>query len=90
MRHTVFTVLEALSYGVPVVISGNVGAKDILTEKAGFVIEDISIQKLYEVLQSITQIKLQTMNKIIVEKQEIMEIADMTKRIEKECYGWKL
>ncbi len=85
-----FTVLEALSYGVPVVISGNVGAKDILTEKAGFVIEDISIQKLYEVLQSITQIKLQTMNKIIVEKQEIMEIADMTKRIEKECYGWEL
>ena len=34
--------------------------------------------------------ELQTMNKIIVEKQEIMEIADMTKRIEKECYGWEL
>lgn len=85
-----FTVLEALSYGVPVVISGNVGAKDILTEEAGIVIEDISIQKLCEVLQNITQTKLQTMNKIIVEKQSIMEIADMTKRIEKECYSWNL
>lgn len=85
-----FTVLEALSYGVPVVIGGNVGAKDILTEEAGIVIEDISIQKLSEVLQSITQTRLQTMNKIIVEKQSIMEIADMTKRIEKECYSWNL
>lgn len=85
-----FTVLEALSYGVPVVISGNVGAKDILIEEAGIVIEDISIRKLCEVLQSITQTKLQTMNKIIVEKQSIMEIADMTKIIEKECYSWNL
>lgn len=85
-----FTVLEALSYGVPVVLGGNVGAKDILTEEAGIVIEDISIQKLSEVLQSITQTRLQTMNKIIVEKQSIMEIADMTKRIEKECYSWNL
>ena len=29
-----FTVLEALSYGVPVIISGNVGAKDILLKEA--------------------------------------------------------
>lgn len=85
-----FTVLEALSYGVPVVISGNVGAKDILIEEAGIVIEDISVRKLCEVVQSITQTKLQTMNKTIVEKQSIMEIADMTKTIEKECYSWNL
>ena len=37
-----FTVLEALSYGVPAVISGTVGAKDILVDGAGIVIEDIN------------------------------------------------
>ena len=35
-----FTVLEALSYGVPVIVSSHVGAKDIVDEgKNGFVVE---------------------------------------------------
>lgn len=85
-----FTVLEALSYGVPVIISGNVGAKDILVDGAGIVIEDIEAEKLCEILQGLTRQKLELMNKVIVESQPIMRMEDMSRQIEKECYGWKL
>lgn len=84
-----FTVLEALSYGVPVIISGNVGAKDILVQRAGVVIEDIDAQKLFTTLQDITLVKLRAMNEIIVDKQMIMQIEDMSRQIETYCYGWK-
>lgn len=84
-----FTVLEALSYGVPVVISGNVGAKDILVQGAGIVIENIDAQKLFTALQKLTPDKLEAMNEIIVDKQAIMQIEDMSKQIETRCYGWK-
>lgn len=84
-----FTVLEALSYGVPVIISGNVGAKDILVQGAGIVIENIDAQKLFTALQKLTPDKLRAMNEIIVEKQTIMQIEDMSRQIETSCYGWK-
>lgn len=84
-----FTVLEALSYGVPVIISGNVGAKDILVQGAGIVIENIDAQKLFTALQKLTPDKLGAMNEIIVDKQAIMQIEDMSKQIETSCYGWK-
>ena len=84
-----FTVLEALSYGVPVIISGNVGAKDILVQGAGVVIENIDAQKLFATLQNITPDKLRAMNEIIVDKQTIMQIEDMSRQIETSCYGWK-
>ncbi len=84
-----FTVLEALSYGVPVIISGNVGAKDILVQGAGVVIENIDAQKLFTTLQNLTPDKLKAMNEIIVDKQAIMQIEDMSRRIETSCYSWK-
>ena len=84
-----FTVLEALSYGVPVIISGNVGAKDILVQGTGVVIENIDAQKLFTTLQNITPDKLRAMNEIIVAKQTIMQIEDMSRQIETSCYGWK-
>ena len=84
-----FTVLEALSYGVPVIISGNVGAKDILAQGAGVVIENIDISKLFTTLQNLTPDKLRAMNEIIVDQQAIMQIEDMARQIETSCYGWK-
>lgn len=84
-----FTVLEALSYGVPVIISGNVGAKDILVQGAGVVIENIDVQGLFSTLQNVTWSQLESMNKTIVEKQTIMQIEDMSRQIEVSCYGWK-
>lgn len=84
-----FTVLEALSYGVPVVISGNVGAKDILVQGAGIVIENIDAQKLFTTLQNLTTDRLRVMNGTIVDKQMIMQIEEMSRQIETSCYGWK-
>ena len=83
-----YTVLEALSYGVPVIISGTVGAKDILAEGAGIVIEDITSEKLCSVLQNLTVGKLRAMNAAIVEKQSVMQIEDMSMQLEQICYGW--
>ena len=85
-----FTALEALSYGVPVIISGNVGAKDILAQGAGVVIENIDATKLFTTLQNLTPDKLRAMNEIIVDQQAIMQIEDMSKQIEICCYEWKL
>ncbi|MGP1589516.1 glycosyltransferase [Oribacterium sp. oral taxon 102] len=84
-----FTVLEALSYGIPVIISGNVGAKDILVNGAGIIIEDMDASKLAMILQDITVDKLREMNRIIVEKQTIMQVEDMSRQIEINCYGWE-
>lgn len=81
-----FTVLEALSYGVPVIISGTVGAKDILAEGAGIVIENETSNKLYDVIASLNKDKLRAMNKIIVEKQNIMQMYEMSEEIKKQCY----
>ena len=85
-----FTVLEALSYGVPVIMSESVGAKDILVQGAGVIVKDITPEKICTVLQNLTSEKLEKMNMEIVKKQSIMQIADMANQIEKVCYGWKV
>ena len=81
-----FTVLEALSYGVPVIMSGTVGAKDILSDGAGIVIEDITSQKLYDIFKNLTTYKLEKMNQTIVKEQSIMQIQEMANLIEKIFY----
>lgn len=53
-----FTVLEALSYGIPVIVSEKVGAKDLFFEgKNGFVIEG-SVHKLKDCLKNLLTIRL--------------------------------
>ena len=84
-----YTVLEALSYGVPVIISGTVGAKDILEDGAGIVVDDITSEKLCAVFQKLTAKELREMNKTILAKQNIMQITDMAELLEKICYEWK-
>lgn len=81
-----FTVLEALSYGVPVIISDTVGAKDILADGAGIIIMNITSEKLCEYINRLTVSDLESMNKVIVQNQVIMNIEDMTKLLEKKCY----
>lgn len=49
-----FTVLEALSYGTPVIVSDHMGAKDIIGN-AGIIIEAGSIQELKETIGSLTE-----------------------------------
>lgn len=81
-----YTVLEALSYGVPVIISDTVGAKDILADGVGIIFENNSSESLCEVLQNITPEKLELMNRNIIDKQRIMKIEDMSAQITKNCY----
>lgn len=81
-----YTVIEALSFGVPVIISGTVGAKDILVDGAGIVIDEIDSEKLYKTIKDLTVEKLKLMNKTIVDHQPILTIMEMSERIMKEFY----
>ena len=78
-----YTVLEALSYGVPVIISDTVGAKDIVFEGAGIV---FSGDDLYMVIKSLTAEKLSNMNQIILSKQKVLTMDEVSNRIEKQLY----
>ncbi len=81
-----FTVLEALSFGVPVVISDTVGSKDIIPEGCGIVIQDIDKDKLKEVIQTLSPEVLTILNRNIIERVEITSIEKMTYEILKRCY----
>lgn len=83
-----FTVLEALSYGVPVVITENVGAKDIVEDgKTGIVIK----AEKKELVSALTDILnnsslLTQMNRYIVENTDIKTMDDHAGEI-KGFYG---
>lgn len=81
-----FTVLEGLSYGVPVIISDNVGAKDILVKGAGIIIENMTVEKLCKTLQNLSVNKLSEMNNVIVNQQVIPDIECMSRQIKEKCY----
>ena len=81
-----YTALEALSYGVPVIISDTVGAADILAEGAGTVIKDITAEKLRDEIERLTPDRLAGMNRTIADTQYIMTIPEMSGRITAECY----
>ena len=81
-----YTVLEALSYGVPVIISGTVGAKDILADGCGIVINNINGQKVYDVMSKLDVSNLQLMNNAIVNNQYLMTINEMADKIMTKCY----
>lgn len=81
-----YTVLEALSYGVPVIVSGTVGAKDIVDSGSGIVIEDISSDRIYNIISQLSVDQLKKMNCNIISTQNIMTISDMAERIYLECY----
>ncbi len=52
-----FTVLEALSYGVPVIVSDHVGAKDVV-ENGGIVIPAGSVDELKKIITELTTERL--------------------------------
>ena len=65
-----FTVLEALSYGVPVIVSDHVGAKDIVGN-GGIVVEAGDKIALKEAISSLNKSKLQKLRNIIQKEIEI-------------------
>ena len=48
MRHLVLQRAEALSFGVPVIVSDTVGAQDILQDKFGIVVKKIPNKKEFK------------------------------------------
>lgn len=81
-----FTVLEAISWGVPVIISENVGAKDVLADGAGIIIDDIDYEKVFSVLKNLNAETLSQMNMANTTKQHILAFKDMTQELMKRMY----
>lgn len=81
-----YTVLESLSFGVPVIISDTVGAKDIVPENGGIIIVGINADKLEDVIRGITIDKLELMNQTICDRADIMQVSDMSRQITSRCY----
>ena len=82
-----YTVLEALSYGVPVIITKNVGAADILPKDGGIVIEANDINQLVDALNGLTPERLTYMNKNIINNACILTVEKMSQLIEHNCYN---
>lgn len=81
-----FTALEALSYGVPVILTANVGAKDILPAGAGIVVESITVEDLKKAISSLSVDKLSDMNKCIISDVNIPTLTNVTNEIIEKCY----
>lgn len=81
-----YTVIEALSFGVPVIISGTVGARDILQNDTGIIIEDITSAKLADTIHNLSKDGLRKMNENILCMQNIMTVSDMSRLIYEKCY----
>lgn len=69
-----YTVLEALSYGIPVIISDHVGAECILGTDCGIVYEALDVDALVNVFESLNNERLLKLNLAICDHQEIKTI----------------
>lgn len=78
-----FVTLEALSYGVPVVVSNNVGAKDIVEDKkSGFIVnmDDNSLKEIILKLYKSRNILI-NMNKYIMNNYSPVSIKEHVKQV---------
>lgn len=76
-----FTVLEAISYGVPVIVTDRVGAKDIIGE-GGAVISAGSYQELKHLLESLDAKQLAAWNKAVLAIDGIKTMPELARDIE--------
>lgn len=79
-----YTVTEALSYGVPVIVSSHVGAKDIVPAGAGIVFDDE--KELTNAIKSLTKEKLESMNQTILETFKIQTMEFFNKELRENVY----
>lgn len=81
-----YTVIEALSFGVPVIVSNRVGAIDIIPDGAGIIYDAANPKELVSVLRKINSEALVKMNHVIVSNYRTIEIAKMNSDIVTKCY----
>ncbi len=80
-----YTVLEALSYGVPVIITDRVGAGEIMAEGAGIIADVSDKDSLFNILKGLNRKMLAECNKVIFSSQSIITMGDFADYI-KEKY----
>lgn len=76
-----FTVLEALSYGIPVIVSDNVGAKDIVG-KAGIIVKHNDANDLKKKIDSLSKEKISSLKDKIKKDIKIKEWNEFCSEIE--------
>lgn len=82
-----YTVLEALSYGVPVIISDRVGARDVVPEGGGMVFHfERKEMDLLNVINNCTLNLLESANKEICASMEIRDISIFNNSVKNELY----
>lgn len=81
-----YTVLEALSYGVPVIISDRVGAKDIVAEDCGIIFEANNKEALASIIRQITKDDLVRMNNNIINDIRVIDMQSVCNEIYSKCY----
>lgn len=79
-----FTVLEALSYGIPVIVSSKVGAKDIIEEGLSGHIIDCDVQMLKGYINNLIEDPsiIENMNRYIVDKFSIKTMTRHANEVE--------
>lgn len=80
-----YTVLEALSFGVPVLVSETVGAKDIIPPNCGGTFGDYT--DLKNIIRGITLEKIQGWHRNILKANIPFDTKEMIEKIKTICYG---
>ena len=73
--------LEALSYGVPVIVSDNVGAKDIV-ENCGLIVKAGDRESLKNAILSLNATKIEELTQNIFSSKKIKQWDDFAKEID--------
>ncbi len=81
-----FTVPEALSYGVPVLLSATVGAQDILVPGAGRIVPANTPEAWCDALAALSARDLAEMNRVIVARQPVLQLPELSDRLLHQCY----
>lgn len=74
-----YTVIEALSYGVPVIVSNHVGAKDVIPSGGGIIVHDG--MELRSVISDLTPEQLKRMNQAILDHLQIQTMYDFFREL---------
>lgn len=81
-----YTVLEALSFGTPVLVSGSVGGRDVIPSGCGIVLEEITAEAITKVLLELKVSELRKMNENILKSFVPPTMCDMSRAIQERCY----
>lgn len=83
-----FTVLEALSYGVPVLVTEEVGAKDLIRNNVTGILCDYNIKSMHDSVEKLLDnpCTLETLKKNVKEQFKVKNISEHTEEIINKIY----